>query len=277
MSETLPLDIDHARQTMADWPVGHTLLYTPRVASTMIPARRALETPEYASGVVCVTEEQSAGKGRLARSWEAPFGTGLLSTTVLKAPNLPAPLGLAPMLAGVAVTGAIAELAPDLRTQLALKWPNDVLITGESGAEKVAGILAESSLRAQTLTGVLLGIGINVNQSVEQLPEPSAGMLAPTSICLATGCTIDRTALLIALCHHLGAWLTAACTGGSALFVRWRTLLHTLGQDVIVSQPDGTRVAAGVAVDVLRDGSLVIEQADGVQTTIAAGDVTLRQ
>ena len=67
MSETLPLDIDHARQTMADWPVGHTLLYTPRVASTMIPARRALETPEYASGVVCVTEEQSAGKGRLAR------------------------------------------------------------------------------------------------------------------------------------------------------------------------------------------------------------------
>ncbi len=277
MSKTLPLDIDHARQTMADWPVGHTLLYAPRVASTMTPARRALETPEYASGVVCVTEEQSAGKGRLARRWEAPFGTGLLSTTVLKAPNLPAPLGLAPMLAGVAVTEAIADLAPDLRTRLALKWPNDVLIIGESGAEKVAGILAESSLRAQTLTGVLLGIGINVNQAVGQLPEPSAGMLAPTSVCLATGRTIDRTALLIALCHHLGGWLTDACTGGRALFVRWRTLLQTLGQDVIVSQPDGTRLAAGVAVDVLPDGSLVIEQTDGVQTTIAAGDVTLRQ
>ncbi len=277
MRETLPLDIDYARQAMADWPIGHTLLYTPRVASTMIPARRALEKPEFASGVVCVTEEQSAGKGRLARSWDAPFGTGLLSTTMLKSPNLPSLPGLAPMLAGVAVTAAIAELAPELRTRLALKWPNDVLITGEGSVEKVAGILAESSLRAQALTGVLLGIGINANQTIEQLPEPSAGMMAPTSLCLATGHTIDRTALLIALCHHLGEWLTDACTGGSALFVRWRTLLHTLGQDVIVSQPDGTRVAAGVAVDVLPDGSLVIEPPDGAQISVASGDVTLRQ
>ena len=157
--EFIPLDIERATTALLNCAVGHSLLYRRTIDSTMTLARIVAADAKVPSGAVVVAEEQSAGKGRLARRWEAPAGAGLLCTVVLKGPQLPANLGAGPMLAGVAVIDALTQLIPSLAPQLALKWPNDVLIMSAMGGqgeanfdaedveiEKVAGILAESVL-----------------------------------------------------------------------------------------------------------------------------------
>jgi BirA family biotin operon repressor/biotin-[acetyl-CoA-carboxylase] ligase len=270
--DTPTLDIERAHRAMHAWPVGHMVRYVPCIASTMDLGQEVLADHRLPSGVVCVTEEQSAGRGRLARSWQAPFGTGLLLTVVLKAPALPETLGVAPMLVGVAILDAITELCPQLDEQLALKWPNDVLILQDGQPQKVAGVLAESVWQGGALVGLLLGMGINVNQQGAQLPPAATSTHAPTSLRLSVGHPVDRTELLIALCGALGRRLA----DDAGLFATWRERLHTLGQPVTVTQPDGERVATGTAVDVLADGSLVVEERGGTRVTVATGDVSLR-
>src|SRR5437773_4789907 len=106
-------------------------------------------------GTVAVAEEQSEGRGRLGRSWHAPAGTSVLVSVLLRPAIAPARLPELSLVAGGAVAEAIAELTG---LEPAIKFPNDVLVSGK----KVAGILAES-----TEGRVVLGIGVNVNQTEE--------------------------------------------------------------------------------------------------------------
>jgi BirA family biotin operon repressor/biotin-[acetyl-CoA-carboxylase] ligase len=152
-------------------------------------------------GAVAATDEQTEGRGRLGRSWKAPPGSSLLFSLVL-APPVPAErLPELSVLAGEAVAEAIAAetgLSP------ALKHPNDVLI----GGRKVAGILAESSDGRVTL-----GVGINISQRSEELPERT--QFPATSLALE-GAQVDRTALLATVLATLerryDAWVRASAT-----------------------------------------------------------------
>ncbi len=154
-------------------------------------------------GAVAVAEEQTAGRGRLGRSWEAPAGTSVLVSVLLLPAVEAARLPELSLVAGGAVTEAIAA-ATGLKPTL--KFPNDVLIFGR----KVAGILAESSDGR-----VVLGIGVNVNQTREQLP-PDA-QTEPTSLRAELGEPVDRPRLLAAILFRLeqayDAWIA---TGTSA-------------------------------------------------------------
>ena len=149
-------------------------------------------------GAVAVAEEQSEGRGRLCRSWRAPARTSVLVSVLLR-PDVESPrLPELSLVAGGAVAEAIAgvtEIDP------AIKFPNDVLI----GGRKVAGILAESSEGR-----VVLGIGVNANQTAEQLPTDA--QTVPTSLRLAVGESIDRAALLAAILLRVerayDAWVT---------------------------------------------------------------------
>jgi BirA family biotin operon repressor/biotin-[acetyl-CoA-carboxylase] ligase len=163
---------------------GHVYHYEDVCAST----QRLLgdDDPE---GAVAVADEQTEGRGRLGRSWQSPAGTSVLVSVLLRpaveSPRLPE----LSLVAGGAVAEAIAEVTG---IDPAIKFPNDVLV----GGKKVAGILAES-----TEGRVVLGIGVNVNQTAEDLPRDA--QTTPTSLRIEVGDRVDRADLLAAILLRL--------------------------------------------------------------------------
>jgi BirA family biotin operon repressor/biotin-[acetyl-CoA-carboxylase] ligase len=159
---------------------------------------------EDEEGTVAVADEQTEGRGRLGRSWEAPAGTSIHVSILLRPPVEPSRLPELSLVAGGGVAEAIAEVTG---IEPAIKFPNDVLI----GGRKVAGILAESSEGR-----VVLGIGVNVNQSEDQLP--SGAGTTPTSLRLELGEPVDRARLLAAILFRLerayDAWITGNAGSG---------------------------------------------------------------
>ena len=164
--------------------LGRPYRFVERTAST----QRLLgaDDPE---GAVAVADEQTEGRGRLGRQWLAPAGTSLLVSVLLRPDVEPARLPELSLVAGRACAEAIAEAA-GLETEV--KFPNDVLVRGR----KVAGILAEASEGR-----VVLGIGVNVSQSADELPAESR--TPATSLLLETGREVDRAELLVALLERL--------------------------------------------------------------------------
>jgi BirA family biotin operon repressor/biotin-[acetyl-CoA-carboxylase] ligase len=163
---------------------GHVYRYEPVCASTQRLLRD--DDPE---GAVAAAEEQTEGRGRLGRHWQAPSGTSVLVSVMLRPAVEPARLPELSLVAGGAVAEAIAEVTG---IDPAIKFPNDVLI----GGKKVAGILAESSEGR-----VVLGVGVNVNQTSEQLPAEA--QTEPTSLRIEVGEPVDRAALLAAILLRL--------------------------------------------------------------------------
>ncbi len=207
-----------------------------------------------AAGLVVATEHQVSGRGRLDRSWETP-DRAALTFSVLWRPERPGTeWPWLPLVAGVATVAALREHG----VEAGLKWPNDVML----GDHKLAGILAE---RVETPTGpaAVLGIGLNVDQTREELPVATA-----TSIRLATGAPTDRSDLLVSLVTRLhreyDAWLAG---GGAAARAAYLDACVTVGRQVRVGLPGGD-VLTGAAEDVDASGRLVV-----AGTALAAGDV----
>jgi len=166
----------------------------------LCPSTQRLLRENDPEGAVAVAEEQSEGRGRLGRSWQAPAGTSVLVSVLLRPPLEAARLPELSLVAGGAVAQAIADVTG---IDPAIKFPNDVLVEGR----KVAGILAESSDGR-----VVLGIGVNANQTREQLPADA--QTEPTSLRLELGGPVDRATLLSAILLQLerayDAWVRGA-------------------------------------------------------------------
>jgi BirA family transcriptional regulator, biotin operon repressor / biotin---[acetyl-CoA-carboxylase] ligase len=177
---------------------GHVYRY-----AEVTPSTQRMLAEDGAEGAVAVAEEQTEGRGRLGRSWEAPAGTSVLVSVLLLPSVEAARLPELSLVAGGAVAQAILEVTG---IEPAIKFPNDVLI----GGRKVAGILAESSEGR-----VVLGIGVNANQSLDQLPADA--QTEPTSLRLELGERVNRVQLLAAILLQLerayDAWVV---TGTSA-------------------------------------------------------------
>jgi BirA family transcriptional regulator, biotin operon repressor / biotin---[acetyl-CoA-carboxylase] ligase len=223
-------------------------------------------TTGAAEGSVLVAEEQSAGRGRLDRSWQSQPGAGLTFSVLLRPAEVPpGGRGWLPLLTGVAVTMALAtQTAVDAR----LKWPNDVLAEGPDGPRKLAGILAEQAGEA-----IVVGVGLNVGATRRELPPGQA-----TSLLIAGGTNLDRQAILAAVLRELERWYlrwTAAPRPGDAavsgLRAAYLRACSTVGRDVRVELPGGG-VLVGHADDVDDAGRLVVTAADGVHA-VSAGDV----
>jgi BirA family transcriptional regulator, biotin operon repressor / biotin---[acetyl-CoA-carboxylase] ligase len=215
-------------------------------------------------GQVLVAESQTAGRGRMGRSWVSEPGASLTFSVLLRPVTVPAPRrGWLPLLTGVAVALAVRHVSGAAAT---LKWPNDVLI----GSRKLAGILAEQSGGA-----VVIGIGVNVSTPADALPASPTGLRA-TSL-LAEGADVSREALLAGILRELERWYLAFRDDPdpvrAGLLAEYRALCATLGRPVRVELP-GRRVLAGVAEDVDADGRLLVAPADGAPPTpVSAGDV----
>lgn len=258
--------------------VGHTIDYHASIPSTMHTAMELAARPETRSGTLVIAEEQTAGLGRLKRSWEAPANQALLLSVILKPPHLPPNPSELAMMAGIAVVRAILTVLPGLTDEIGLKWPNDVLLGPDLAAgRKVSGILIETSYRNSAMEYAVVGIGINVNQGLQLLPKAPPGAPAPTSLLAYVGRTVDRSELLIAL-GQVWSELLGPQREDHNIYQEWRSLLYTLGQPVTVRQHghNGDQVVHGAAVDVTPDGALVVADAAGHTYTFGSGDVTMR-
>jgi len=213
-------------------------------------------------GVVLVAEEQTAGRGRMGRSWVSPAGAALTFSVLLRPEAIPlARRPWLPLVAGIAAATSIRMLTG---LEAGLKWPNDVLI----GGRKVAGILAEAAGNA-----VVIGIGVNVSTTPEEL-VPGPGGLQPTSL-LAEGVPVGRDLLLIEVLRSLGQWYKTLAAEPDperiGLLIQYHRLSATVGCEVRVELPGGQAIS-GLAAGVDADGQLLVE-ADGGVYQIAAGDV----
>jgi BirA family transcriptional regulator, biotin operon repressor / biotin---[acetyl-CoA-carboxylase] ligase len=218
-------------------------------------------------GAVLLAEEQTAGRGRLDRTWTAPARSGLFLSVLLR-PGLDVPTerwGWLPLLTGVAVASGLARAAG---VDTALKWPNDLLVTVDGEERKAGGILAERAGRG----AVVVGIGLNVSLSAAELPVPGAGSLA-----LAGALSLDRETLLRAVLRSIEQWYGDwRAAGGdpaaSRLQEAYAAGCATLGRTVRAELPGGREIV-GVAEAIDGDGRLVISQEPGAREAVAAGDI----
>jgi len=217
-------------------------------------------------GLVVVAGTQTAGRGRLGRTWESPPDGGLWFSVLLRPDVPPARLGWLPLLAGVALAHTVREVAG---VEAALKWPNDLLVGVESGnPEKCAGILAEATGGG----AIALGIGLNTRLTREQLPPPPPSGLPPTSLALAGASIVDNDVLLTGLLDRLeSAYLAWTEAGGdpeaSGLRPAYLQVCATIGLDVRAILPGGAEVR-GRATTVDGEGRLVV-----AGQPVAAGDI----
>lgn len=212
---------------------------------------------------VLVAERQDAGRGRLARSWVSPPGSGLTLSVLLRPTGVPASrLSWIPLLTGLAVLDTVRELGA---TTAGLKWPNDLLLGPHR--RKVAGILAEVADPIQP--AVVVGVGLNISAS----PADQDGA---TSLA-AEGMAVGRDDVLVVLLGHL-AEREARWRDGrgdpevARLRADYRAGCASLGAEVRVELPGGA-VITGIAEDVDRDGRLLLLDPAGHRRAVAAGDV----
>lgn len=241
-------------------------------------------------GQVLVAEEQTAGRGRMGRTWVTQPGAALTFSVLLRPSAAPVArpharrehadwlrlpperLGWLPLLTGVAVARGVREASGLPAT---LKWPNDVLIDGR----KLGGILAEQSVpagdtpSAEDSPAVVIGVGINVATREDALPSAPGGLRA-TSLAIE-GAEVPRERLLIEilrqLARHYAEFRKKPDPSKSGLLAEYEILCATLGRIVRVELPSG-RTLSGEATGIASDGSLLVTD-KGVTTAVSAGDV----
>jgi len=258
---TDPLDTGRLAAELADadrlWRTVEVVAETGSTNADLAARARAGEP----AGIVLATEHQRSGRGRHGRTWTAPAGSSIAMSVLLRPARDPASWTWLPLLAGLAVAEGLRAVAgvPAL-----LKWPNDVLVEDA----KVCGILAE---RVDSVRGAacVLGLGINVHLTADELPVPTATSLAV----LRPGERFVRTEIMgtvlatLALLYH--RWADGRDAELAAEYVARSS---TLGRSVLVLNGDGSTVT-GEAVGVDTEGRLRVRTPAGMQT-LAAGDVT---
>ena len=230
----------------------------------------ALAAAGCPSGVILVTDLQTAGRGRLDRTWLAPAGTSAMFSVVLRPAGPDREWGVLPLLTGVAVCEAI-EFVTGVRTSL--KWPNDVVIRSEDAPSgrggKVGGILAE---RDAASGAIVMGVGLNVDLAEEDLPVPTA-----TSLTLA-GLPRPRRAKLVGRAlarieHWYTAWdgIGTDSTALDKLLDAYRARCVSIGAELRVVRP-GADDLVGTGAGIGPHGELLVDTAGG-QVPVVVGDV----
>ena len=267
-----PLDADGLRRA-ALRPDGlwREIEVVPSTGSTNADLlARALAGQGQPEGVLLAAEEQTAGRGRIGRTWTSPPYAALTFSLLLHPAVPPARRGWLPLLTGVAVAAAVTEVTG---VETRLKWPNDVL-AGDvlAGEGKLAGILAEAAGDA-----VVVGIGLNVSTEPAELPGPGPGALPATSLRAAGATALNREKLLLAILARFERWYLAWRQAGgdpdrSGLRAEYTRMSATIGRPVRAELPGG-QALSGLAVGVDSDGRLLVRVSPGSEVPVAAADV----
>jgi BirA family biotin operon repressor/biotin-[acetyl-CoA-carboxylase] ligase len=213
-------------------------------------------------GTIVVAGEQTAGRGRAGRSWQAPAGTSLLCSVLLRPDLAAVELSPLPLIAGLAIAEGIEALSIGLLDAgIELKWPNDIFI----GQRKLAGVLMQSRVDSTGLSFVNLGIGINVNVKHEDLPPGATSLMAETG----RHWSIDEVerSVLNALTSRYDQFIAEGCAPG---LTAWEA--RSLYRGDVVRVERDCETLEGVLLGIGPNGALLLETANGTEQ-IVTGDL----
>ncbi|RNF40484.1 biotin--[acetyl-CoA-carboxylase] ligase [Planococcus salinus] len=244
--------------------LGKVIEYQESCLSTQIIAHQLAQegTP---SGTVVLTEEQTAGRGRLARKWDSAHGKGIWMSVILRPDIVPHKAPQFTLVAAVAVVRAVEEVTG---LKPAIKWPNDILLDGK----KCTGILTELQSDADGIQAMIIGIGLNVNQSMENFDESVQGIA--TSLKMASGREVNRQVLVRSILFHLEQYTELYLKEGFApLKIIWESFSVTIGKPVLARMANET--LEGIAEGINDDGVLQLRTADGRIHGIYSADIEM--
>jgi BirA family transcriptional regulator, biotin operon repressor / biotin---[acetyl-CoA-carboxylase] ligase len=244
--------------------IGGCLHFFPVLDSTNTTAYQ-LAAGGAAEGEAIIADAQSRGRGRLERVWQSPPGRNLYVSIILKPPLAPSAAPQITPMAGVAVAELLAPYCPG---QVAIKWPNDILISGK----KACGILTEMKASSGTVDFVILGIGININMNRDDF-DPALRDTA-TSLKIETGAVVDRLSIAGRLFESLEKWYNVLTRDGFP-GIRHRFLDYNdmVGRRIQVAFHQRTEIGEVIGID--DDGTILMRDEEGAVRRVSAGDITI--
>lgn len=262
-SQTDALDATVLQRHLTTETLGRRLIVLPDTPSTNDDVKQ-LAMQGAPEGTVVVAEAQTQGRGRQGRSFASPAGVGIYLSVLLHPTVDMTQLPQLTLLVAVAVADALSEVT-DLA--IGLKWPNDVEVQGK----KVAGILTETILRPGAPPAVVVGIGINVNTTLAQLPDDLHHRV--TSLALAAGRPASRQRLIVVLLAHLEHLYNAFQQEGiGSIRQRWLQYGRIVGRRVRFST--GSSHEEGTVTGLDEDGALMVHTGSGDTQRVISGGVT---
>lgn len=250
-----------ADQIHTKW-AGKTVHFAREIDSTNLWIKRLAKegAPE---GTLALAEFQSAGRGRLGRSWEVPEGTSVMMSILLRPKFEPQYAPTLTLVMGMAVAKAVKSLGFDV----SIKWPNDVVVSHK----KICGILTEMGVRDGKIDYAVIGVGINVN--IKEFPEEMVDKA--TSLYLESGKEFDRSqipGLVMEAFEEYYEKFAATCDL-SGLKEEYESILANYNQPVRVLAKEPYE---GVARGITDGGELLVEKTDGTIVAVSAGEVSVR-
>lgn len=261
-SASAALDVRGVREQLGANRLGAALHYYSEIGSTNTRARELAEDGA-AAGEIVIAESQTRGRGRMGRRWESPPFENLYVSFILR-PRLPP--RHAPQITLAAAVALVETLGSYLSRPPAIKWPNDILFDGK----KIAGILTEATCDAERVSYVILGVGLNLNYRVEEMPEELRQRA--TSLADLTGRQVSRESVLVRLIQDMDRCYGELEEGGfESLRPRWEA--HFMLRNRRVRVEVGAETQTGRAQGIDREGALILEDEEGRRHRIIAGDV----
>ena len=250
-----------ADQIHTKW-AGKTVHFARETDSTNLWIKR-LAKEGASEGTLALAEFQSAGRGRLGRSWEVPEGTSVMMSILLRPKFEPQYAPTLTLVMGMAVAKAVKNLGFDV----SIKWPNDVVVSHK----KICGILTEMGVRDGKIDYAVIGVGINVN--IREFPEEMADKA--TSLYLESGKEFDRSQIpgLVMEAFEKYYEKFAATCDLSGLKEEYESILANYNQPVRVLAKEPYE---GVARGITDGGELLVEKTDGTIVAVSAGEVSVR-
>ncbi len=246
-----------------EW-LGKDLIFLKETDSTNTALRKLAENgaPE---GTVIVADEQTAGRGRRGRSWVSEPGSGIFMSFLLRPEFPPQRASMLTLAAAMAVADGIYEVTG---LDCEIKWPNDVIFSGR----KLCGILTEMSTDMDTISYVIVGIGINVSQS--EFPDEIKDTAASLASCCAG--PVSRVGLIVSILKAWERLYSRFLMTDDLIYLRsdYQRRLINVGRDVKVLSESGDYV--GISRGITRDGELIVETPDGKEHRVTSGEVSVR-
>jgi len=259
MSDDLVIGIQHHLKASG---LGWNIIHLPVTDSTNDVAKSAAQDGAE-EGLVVLADRQTAGRGRMGRTWHGSGGS-LLMSLLLRPSFPPSRIFALTMLSATAIREAVCNVC-GLRCDL--KWPNDLLLRGK----KLGGILTEASFRGEQIDYAIVGIGLNINLDVREYPDISD---IATSLSAELGRPLDRGEFLGEILGQIAIRYGWAQRGElNLIHQEWRSALAHLGRSVSVV--DRGQVLQGIAEDVDTEGTLIVRRRDGALVRVVTGDVSL--
>lgn len=260
-------DVMDAAELKSIWKpkwVGCEILYFDSIDSTNTKAQELAEKG-YPSGTLVVADKQIAGKGRRGRNWESPSGCGIFMTLMLKPDINPNNASMLTLVSALAVSKALADITGK---DAKIKWPNDIVIDGR----KVCGILTEMSAQFDYINNIVIGIGINVNNS--SFPEEISATASSLRL-LSGGKKYRRAEIIEKIMEYFEKYYSIFLETEdlSALVNEYDAMLVNMKKQVKVLDPK--EPFEGKAMGITKTGELIVDTWES-RKLVSSGEVSVR-